>query len=90
MKSYNNAFEILTDDPIKLQDYEDRSDLMDEMNDSIKSLDLSKSSAAKRYGVDEKTVSELILAQISKFPHDKLIQMMKFGQSSHSLNDNQL
>lgn len=87
MKSYNNAFEILTDDPIKLKDYEDRSDLMDEMNDSIKNLDWSKSYAAARYGVSKETVSELVLGQIGKFSHDTLIQMKKCGQSFHAISD---
>ena len=37
METYDNAFELLTDDPVKLKDYKSRSDLIDEINDYVNS-----------------------------------------------------
>ncbi|NQY65867.1 MAG: XRE family transcriptional regulator, partial [Alteromonadaceae bacterium] len=59
MQSFNNAFELITDDKIEVENYILRSNMMDAIVDLIKSKDWTQKEAAEHLGVTHPRVSYL-------------------------------
>ena len=75
MKSYNNAFELLTDDPAVVKLLTIKSNLMDSIVEKIHDLRINQSEAAKIMKVTQPRVSNLKNGRISKFSYDMLFLM---------------
>ena len=75
MKSYNNAFELLTDDPAVVKLLTLKSNLMDTIVEKIHDLRINQSEAAKIMKVTQPRVSNLKNGRISKFSYDMLFLM---------------
>ena len=75
MKSYNNAFELLTDDPAVVKLLTIKSNLMDTIVEKIHDLRINQSEAAKIMKVTQPRVSNLKNGRISKFSYDMLFLM---------------
>jgi len=75
MKSYNNAFELLTDDPAVVKLLTIKSNLMDTIIEKIHDLRINQIEAAKIMKVTQPRVSNLKNGRISKFSYDMLFLM---------------
>ena len=75
MKSYNNAFELLTDDPAIVKLLTLKSNLMDTIVEKIHDLRINQVEAAKIMKVTQPRVSNLKNGRISKFSYDMLFLM---------------
>lgn len=76
MQSFNNAFELLTDDPKEVENYTMRSNMMDAIVDLIKAKDWTQKEAAEHLGVTQPRISNLKNGRISKFSVDMLMGML--------------
>jgi|TARA_R110000744_G_scaffold62478_2_gene128987 predicted XRE-type DNA-binding protein len=76
MKSFNSAFELLTDDTKDIENYTMRSNMMDAIVDLIKSKDWTQKEAAEHLGVSQPRISNLKNGRISKFSVDMLMGML--------------
>lgn len=75
VKSYNNAFELLTDDESKLAVYRIKSNLMNSILDEIKLRGWNQVDTAKALQVSQPRVSSLSNGKISKFSVTQLVKM---------------
>jgi len=66
MKSYNNAFELLTDDPKEVESYTMRSNLMNEIVGLIKRKGWTQKEAAQYLIVPQQCISNIQNGEISK------------------------
>ncbi|MFT6347109.1 MAG: putative XRE-type DNA-binding protein [Psychromonas sp.] len=76
MKSFNNAFELLTDDVKEIENYTMRSNMMNAIVDLIKEKDWTQKEAAKHLDVSQPRISNLKNGKVSKFSVDMLIGML--------------
>jgi predicted XRE-type DNA-binding protein len=76
MKSFNNAFELLTDDKKEIENYILRSNMMDAIVDLIKAKDWTQKEAAEHLNVTQPRISNLKNGRISKFSVDMLMGML--------------
>jgi len=76
MKSFNNAFELLTDDIKEVENYTMRSNMMNAIVDLIKAKDWTQKEAAEHLGVSQPRISNLRNGKISKFSVDMLMGML--------------
>ena len=67
MQSYQNAFEILTEDKAEIEILKARSSLMNELVDLMKSLKLTQVEAAKLIGSSQSRISQLNNGRLSEF-----------------------
>ena len=76
MKSFNNAFELLTDDVKEVEHYTMRSNMMNAIVDLIKLKEWTQKEAAEHLGVTQPRISNLKNGRISKFSVDMLMGML--------------
>jgi predicted XRE-type DNA-binding protein len=76
MQSFNNAFELLTDDTKEVENYTMRSNMMNAIVDLIKAKDWTQKEAAEHLGVSQPRISNLKNGRISKFSVDMLMGML--------------
>jgi len=76
MKSFNNAFELLTDDENEIENYMLRSNMMNAIVDLIESKDWTQKEAAEHLDVTQPRISNLKNGKISKFSVDMLMGML--------------
>lgn len=76
MKTFNNAFELLTDDVKEVENYMMRSNMMDAIVDIIKAKEWTQKEAAEHLGVSQPRISNLKSGKISKFSVDMLMGML--------------
>ena len=75
-KSFDNAFELLTDDPGEVQLLTMRSNMMNALNDLIKGKEWTQEEAAELLGVTQPRISALKNGKISKFSVGMLMGML--------------
>ncbi len=75
MKSYNSAFELLTDDTAEVKLLIKRCSLMNSIVDKIHDLRISQVESARIMKVTQPRVSNLKNGRISKFSYDMLFLM---------------
>ena len=76
MKSFNNAFELLTDDTKEIENYMMRSNMMNAITDLIESKNWTQLEAANHLEVSQPRISNLKNGKISKFSVDMLMGML--------------
>jgi predicted XRE-type DNA-binding protein len=76
MKSFNNAFELLTDDSKEIENYTMRSNMMNAIVDLISNKSWTQKEAAEYLGVTQPRISNLKNGRISKFSVDMLMGML--------------
>jgi predicted XRE-type DNA-binding protein len=76
MKSFNNAFELLTGDTKEIENYNMRSNMMDAIVDLLKAKDWTQKEAAEHLGVSQPRISNLRNGKVSKFSVDMLMRML--------------
>ena len=76
MKSYKSAFEILTNDPVKIKMLEKKSSLINEISDHMKNNHLTQKQAAKIIGTEQSRVSRLLNGRMSEFSIDWIFQAL--------------
>ncbi len=75
-KSYENVFEALEDDMVLAQNLRMRAELMHALRDYIKRENITQAEAARRLGVTQPRVSDLMRGRIDRFSIDMLINML--------------
>ena len=75
MKSYKNAFELITNDKSEIALLTERSRLMNAITDNVAALGLTQKEAAKIMKVTQPRVSDLFSGKISKFSLGRLFLM---------------
>lgn len=76
MKSFSNAFELLTDDADEIKLYTMRSNMMNAIADIIESKSWTQKEAAKFLGVTQPRISSLKNGEIGKFSVGMLMDML--------------
>jgi predicted XRE-type DNA-binding protein len=76
MKTFNSAFELLTNDPKEIENYTMRSNMMNAIVDLIKAKGWTQKESAEYLGVSQPRISNLINGRISKFSIDMLMGML--------------
>lgn len=76
MKSFSNAFELLTDDIKEVENYTMRSNMMNAIVDLIELKGWTQIEAAEYLGVSQPRISNLKNGRISKFSVDMLMGML--------------
>ena len=76
MKSFSNAFELLTDDPKVIENYTVRSNMMNAIVDLIENKHWTQKEAAECLGVCQPRISNLKNGKIDKFSIDMLMAML--------------
>jgi predicted XRE-type DNA-binding protein len=76
MNSFNNAFELLTDDIKEVENYTMRSNMMNAIVDLIKTKNWTQKEAAEHLCVSQPRISNLKSGKISKFSVDMLMGML--------------
>ena len=67
MKTYESAFEILTDDPVKLSEYKKLNNLMNKVVDQIKVGGWTNEQASDFTGFDISWIEDIQKGRLSKF-----------------------
>ena len=67
MTVYDSAFQILTDDPAKVRQYEERSDLMNKIVDHIYRRRLTQGKVVEILGISQPRISRLMNGHIGDF-----------------------
>ena len=73
---YNNIFDVITNDKAQASDFQTRSDLMIAIRDIISVKKWSQAVAAKKMGVSQPRISDLVNGRIEKFSIDKLMNCL--------------
>ena len=73
--TYRSVWDAIADSPEEAANLKLRSQLMDSIKAYIDHEDITQKEAAKRLGVPQSRVSELVNGRISKFTIDKLVNM---------------
>ena len=74
-RAYKNVWDAIEDDPVVRENLKLRSLLMIEIEDQIKREKWTQAEAAKRLGVTQPRVSNLMRGKINAFSLDMLVQM---------------
>jgi predicted XRE-type DNA-binding protein len=70
---YNNIFDAITDNPEEASELETRADLMSVTRDIVQDNNWKQSEAAKKIGLTQPRVSNLLNGKIDKFSIDLLM-----------------
>ncbi len=73
---YDNIFDAVTDDKSIASEYQTRSDLMIVIRDLINYNNWEQKKAAKKLGLTQPRVSDLVNGRIDKFSIDKLMSCL--------------
>ncbi len=73
--TYRSVWDAIADSPEEAANLKFRSQLMDAIKAYIDHENITQKEAAKRLGVPQSRVSELVNGRISKFTIDKLVNM---------------
>lgn len=74
--SYTDVWEALVDTPQEAENLRARSQLLRALTQTVKAWDLSQKEAAKRLGVTQPRLSDLLQGKIDKFSLDALVNML--------------
>jgi predicted XRE-type DNA-binding protein len=83
MKTFDNGFELLTDNVEEVKKYKIRSDMMNTINDFIKSKGWSHKESPKHLGVSRRCIIDLENGRISKFSNENLTTMFNKINTKH-------
>lgn len=75
-KPYTNVFEALEDDPAVADNLRIRAELMLKLRGYIEQGNLTQEEAARRMGVTQPRISDLIRGKIERFTIDMLVNML--------------
>jgi predicted XRE-type DNA-binding protein len=75
-KPYYNVFEALEDEPVVADNLRIRSELMSNLRGYIEQEHLTQAEAAKRMGVTQPRISDLMRGKIERFTIDMLVNML--------------
>ncbi len=77
---YENVFEALEDDPAVSDNLRIRSEMMMKLRKLIQEEGITQKEAARRMGVAQPRISDLVRGKIDKFTIDMLVNMLaRFG-----------
>lgn len=74
-KGFDNVWDAIEPDPIKREDLKLRSELMFKIREHIKREGWTQAEAAKRLGVTQPRISNLMRGKINAFGLDMLVKM---------------
>jgi len=74
-KRFDNVWEALEDDPIRMENLKLRSALMIKIGEKIKAQKLTQKECAKRLHITQPRVSALLQGRIDAFRLDSLVDM---------------
>ena len=75
MESFDNVWEALEDDPAVVANMTARSDLMIAIEQTVKRWKITQAAAAKRLGLTQPRLNELLRGHIDKFSLDALMNI---------------
>ncbi len=75
-KSFDSIWDAIEDDPAQRENMKVRSALMTVLTDFILAEGLTQAEAAKRFGVSQPRISDLMRGKISLFAIDTLVNML--------------
>jgi predicted XRE-type DNA-binding protein len=75
VEAFENVWDALEDDPAVAANLTARSNLMMAIEKAVKSWDLSQARAAKRLGLTQPRLNDLLRGRISKFSLDALMMI---------------
>lgn len=75
-KPYTNVFEALEDDPAVADNLRVRAELMLKLRGYIERAKLTQEEAARRMGVTQPRISDLVRGKIERFTIDMLVNML--------------
>ncbi|MGB8817196.1 MAG: XRE family transcriptional regulator [Rhizobiaceae bacterium] len=74
-EEFSNVWEAIEDDPAMVAAMTARSLLMMEIDDTVKGWQVSQTEAAKRLGVTQPRLNDLMRGKINKFSLDALMKL---------------
>lgn len=74
-QEYANVWDALTDSPEELANMTMRSNLLIALQQRVKSWEVTQAEAARRLGVTQPRLNDLLHSKIDKFSLDKLINL---------------
>jgi len=75
MESFENVWDAIEDTPQEAENMKIRCDLMIDLKEYINRLNLTQEEAAKKMGVTQPRVSDLLRGKIDRFTLESLINM---------------
>ena len=75
-KRYTNVFDALEDNPVVADNLRIRSELMIQLRGIIEQEHLTQEEAARRLGVTQPRISDLVRGKIERFTIDMLVNML--------------
>ena len=75
-KAYKNVFEAIEDDPVVAENMRLRAKLMVKLRNYIKQQGMTQEEAARRMGVTQPRISDLVRGKIDRFTIDMLVNML--------------
>ena len=75
-KPYKNIFEAIEDDPVVAENMRLRAKLMVKLRNYIKQQGMTQEEAARRMGVTQPRISDLVRGKIDRFTIDMLVNML--------------
>ncbi len=75
-KHYKNVFEAIEDDPVVAENMRLRAKLMVKLRNYIKQQGMTQEEAARRMGVTQPRISDLVRGKIDRFTIDMLVNML--------------
>ncbi len=75
-KPYKNVFDAIEDDPVLAENMRLRTELMVKLRNYIEQEGITQEQAARRMGVTQPRISDLVRGKIDRFTIDMLINML--------------
>lgn len=75
-KPYKNIFEAIEDDSVVAENMRLRAKLMVKLRNYIKQQGMTQAEAARRMGVTQPRISDLVRGKIDRFTIDMLVNML--------------
>ena len=75
-KPYKNVFDAIEDDPVLAENMRLRTELMVKLRNYIEQEGITQVQAARRMGVTQPRISDLVRGKIDRFTIDMLINML--------------
>ena len=75
MQAYNDVWDALSDTPEEAENMKIRSGLMMAISDRLENLDGAQAAKAKRLGLTQPRLNDLLQGRISKFSLDALVMI---------------
>jgi predicted XRE-type DNA-binding protein len=75
-KPYKNVFEAIEDDSVVAENMRLRAELMVKLRNYIKQQGMTQEEAARRMGVTQPRISDLVRGKIDRFTIDMLVNML--------------